>query len=242
MNNEFPIIPVNMEDGEVILEVGIPHKGYWIESVMKNGKMNGISRILNEKKVKIASLVFVDGIANGACTLYDSIGRLYFEGYFVNGYREGRGKEYNEEGEVVFEGFFKEGKRMNIVVVKEMKGYWKEMNEKNEVISICQKDEYGNNDGICYFYSNGNIDKVSEWKNGKELNVLKQFEGNKMIEFVNGVKRYEGEFRDSMTDGYLREGNGEEYDIDGKSVIYHGCYWNGKRHRKGLLYKNGKAI
>ena len=93
VNNEFPIIPVNMEDGEVILEVGIPHKGYSIESVKKNGRMNGISRILNEKKVKIASLTFVDGIANGACTVYDSIGRLYFEGYFVNGYREGKGKE-----------------------------------------------------------------------------------------------------------------------------------------------------
>ena len=36
------------------------------------------------------------------------------------------------------------------------------------------------------------------------------------------MKRYEGEYRDSMTDDYLREGKGEEYDIDGKSVIY---YW-----------------
>ena len=50
VNNEFPIIPVNIEDGEVILEVGIPHKGYSIESVMKNGKMNGISRILMKRK------------------------------------------------------------------------------------------------------------------------------------------------------------------------------------------------
>ena len=123
VNNEFPIIPVNIEDGEVILEVGIPQKGYSIESVMKNGKMNGISRILNEKKVKIASLTFVDGIANGVCTVYDSIGRLYFEGYFVNGYREGRGKEYDENGNVIFDGFFKEGKRMNIIELKEMNGY-----------------------------------------------------------------------------------------------------------------------
>ena len=44
---------------------------------------------------------------------------------------------------------------------------------------------------ICYFYVNGKVDKVSEWKKGKEVNVLKRFEGNKMIEFVNGLKRYE---------------------------------------------------
>ena len=159
VNNQFPIIPVNIEEGEVILEVGIPHKGYWIESVMKNGKMNGISRILNEKKVKIASLVFVDGIANGGCTVYDSIGRLYFEGYFVNGYREGRGKEYDENGNVIFDGFYKEGKRMNIVEVKEV-------NDRKEVISICKKNEEDRNDGICYFYVNGEIDRISEWKNG----------------------------------------------------------------------------
>ena len=38
----------------------------------------------------------------------------------------------------MFDGFFKEGKRMNIVELKEMKGYWKEMNEENKVISICK--------------------------------------------------------------------------------------------------------
>ena len=36
-----------------------------------------------------------------------------------------------------------------------------------------------------------------------------------------------------MKDGYLREGNGEEYDIDGKGLLYNGYYWNGKRHGKG---------
>ena len=51
---------------------------------------------------------------------------------------------------------------MNIVELKEMKGYWKEMNEDNEVISICKKDKEGRNDGICYFYLNDEIDKVSE--------------------------------------------------------------------------------
>ena len=162
VNNQFPVILSDMKNGEVSVAVDSPHKGYSIESVMKNGRMNGNSRILNEKKVKIASLTFVDGIANGACTLYDSIGRLYFEGYFVNGYREGKGKEYNDEGKVVFDGFFKEGKRMNIVELKEMKGYWKEMNEDNEVISICKKDEEGRNDEICYFYLNDEIDRISE--------------------------------------------------------------------------------
>ena len=350
ISNQFPIINPNIENGKVVLDVDSPHKGYSIQTVMENGKMSGESRILNEKNVKVASLVFVDGVANGPCKLYDNKGTIFFEGYFVNGYREGKGKEYDEKGNVVYEGFFEQGRRMNIVELKEMKGYWKEMNDANEVISICQKDDecrndgicyfYSNgnidrisewkngeeisdsgycrifdepnkvffegyfengkregkgkefdlngkvvfdglyrngkrtnmvvvkemkgywkemnddnevisickknekneNDGICYFYSNGKIDKVSEWKNGEELNVLKRFEGNKMIEFVNGVKRYEGEFRDSIKHNYPREGEGEEYDTDGKSLVYEGQFWNNKRQGKGKLYRNGDVV
>ena len=48
---------------------------------------------------------------------------LFFEGCFVNGYREGKGKEFDEKGNVIYEGLFKEGKRMNIMHMKEMKGY-----------------------------------------------------------------------------------------------------------------------
>ena len=350
ISNQFPIINPNTENGKVVLSVDSPHKGYSIQTVMENGKMNGESRILNEKNVKVASLVFVDGIANGPCKLYDNKGTIFFEGYLVNGYREGKGKEYDEKGNVVYEGFYEQGRKMNIVELKEMKGYWKEMNDANEVISICQKDDecrndgicyfYSNgiidrisewkngeeisdsgycrifdepnkvffegyfengkregkgkeynlngkvvfdglyrngkrtnmvvvkemkgywkemnddnevisickknekneNDGICYFYSNGVIDKVSEWKNGEELNVLKRFEGKKMIEFVNGVKRYEGEYRDSIKHNYPREGEGEEYDTDGKSLVYEGQFWNNKRQGKGKLYRNGDVV
>ena len=350
VSNQFPINCSDTKNGEVSVDVDVPHKGYVIQTKLVNGKPNGVSRILNERSIKIASLVFVDGVASGPCTLNDDEGRTFFKGYFENGYRKGKGKEYDEDGNVIFEGFFeqgkrmnivrmkemkgywkemnddnevisickkdeegkndgicyfylngnidriskwkngkeisdsgycriydelyqlffegyfengkregrgkeydlngkvvfdgffKEGKRMNMVELKEMKGYWKEMNEKNEVISICRKDEEGNNDGICYFYSNGNIDHMSEWKNGEEVNVLKRFEGKKMIELVNGVKRYEGGYRDSMKDGYPRERIGEEYGSDGRSVVYHGCYWNGKRQGKGISYRNGDRM
>ena len=242
ISNQFPIIPSNIENGEVVLDVDSPHKGYSIQTVMEDGKMNGESRILNKKKIKVASLVFVDGIANGPCKLYDEEGSIVFEGYLKNGYREGKGREYDENGNVIFEGFYEQGKRMNIVEMKEMKGYWKEMNERNEIISICQKDDECRNDGICYFYVNGDIDRISEWKNGEEMNVLKRFEGKKMIEFVNGVKRYEGEYKDSIEHNYPREGKGEEYDTDGEGVIYQGQFENGKRQGQGKLYRNGDVV
>ena len=197
-----------------------------------NGIIDRISEWKNGKEIS----------DSGYCRIYDEPNHVFFEGHFENGKREGKGKEYDEKGKVVFEGLYRNGKRTNMVVVKEMKGYWKEMNEDNEVISICKKNESNQNDGICYFYSNGTIDHISEWKNGEELNVLKRFEGNKMIEFVNGVKRYEGEFRNSIKHNYPREGEGEEYDSDGSRLLYHGHYWNGIRQGKGMGYRNGDVV
>ena len=66
---------------------------------------------------------------------------------------------------------------------------------------------------------------MGEWR---EVNVLKWFEWNKMIEFENESKQYEWEYRNWMRNGYLREGNGKEYDVDGEDVIYEGSFWNGE--------------
>ena len=242
IGDQFPIIPSNIENGKATIAVDSPHKGYSIQTNMKNGKMNGESRILNSDHIEIATLVFVDGVAKGPCKLCDDDGRLFFEGCLENGYREGKGKELDEKGIVVYDGLFKKGKRENISACKEKAGYWKEVNDNNEIISICQKNDKFQNDGICYFYSNGCINRVSECKNGEEVSVVKQFEGKKMTEFVNGVRQYEGEYKDSFEDNFPREGKGKEYDINNQSLVYNGSFSNGKRHGEGILYKDGKII
>ena len=38
ISNQFPIIPSNIENGEVVLDVDSPHKGYSIQTVMKKEK------------------------------------------------------------------------------------------------------------------------------------------------------------------------------------------------------------
>ena len=63
-----------------------------------------------------------------------------------------------------------------------------------------------------------------------------------MTEFVKGVKRYEGEYRNSIESGYPREGGGEEYDVDGEGVSYHGWYLKGKRHGRGIAYRRGRRV
>ena len=242
LSNQFPILSTGNERGSVTLEIDDPHKGYRLQTRMENGKMNGESVIFNRDHIIVAKLSFVDGTANGPCTLYDDNGNLFFEGYLKNGYREGKGKEYDENEKLVFEGLFEKGKRMNSIKMEGMKGYWKVMNDKNEIVLIYHEMRNRKKDEMYYFYSEGCIRRISKWRDGEEVSVLKTFEGNKMTEFVNGVKRYEGGFRNSIEWDYEREGKGKEYDVDGEIVIYQGCYWNGKRQGKGVVYRKGAKV
>ena len=241
VSEQFPIKSVKETDGSVDIEVNKPHEGCIIKTTLKNSKMNGESRILSSQYVLMATLTFVDGIASGPCTIYDN-GHLFLQGTFVNGYLEGKAKEYDAKGQLVSEWFYEKGKKLNIIQVKEMgKGYWKECDENGNIIRISQKDDSGNNNGLCYSYSNGEVSRVSLWKESKEVELLKQFSGNTMIEYKNGHKVYEGEYLDSIKEGYPRDGKGIEFDEDGKTKIFQGNYKNGKRHGKGEEFQNGIA-
>ena len=219
ISEQFPIKYVIETNGPTYIEVDKPHEGCFIRTTMKNGKMNGESSIHSKFNTLMATLTFVDGIASGPCTLCKN-GILFYKGFFVNGYREGRGQEYDENGNVVFDGYYKKGKKLNIVPSNEMgKGYWKELDENGRIIRISQKDELGNREGFCYFYEDGKISRVSVWREGKEVKLLKQFYDDKMIEYKNGKKVYEGGFVDSLEMGYPRKdkcskfGNGENISV-----------------------------
>ena len=237
--DQFPIKSFSEISGNMIVEVGPPHEGYTIETTVINKKINGKSKIISPDKVMIASLVFVDGVACGPCKLYDEMGILYFKGYLENGLRQGRGTEYDENRKKVFDGFYENGKKRKIVPMDNHKQYWIEYDENDDIINIGQRDEYGQLEGKCYFYrNNGEITRISKWDEGKELNVIKEFIGNKMIEYKKGVRFYEGCYRDSFDLDYFYEGEGKEFGADGQTLMFHGNYYKGKRHGKGLVYKN----
>lgn len=201
--------------------------------------MNGKSSIYSYRNVLMANLTFVDGVASGPCTIYDD-GYLFFSGYLKNNYREGRGKEYDRNGNLISDGFYSKGKKLNIKPSKEMgKGYWEEYDENDKLIRICQIDNNGIYNGICYLYKDEKIRRISIWKDGKEVTLLKQFSDDIMTEYKNGHVVYEGGFLDSVIYNYPRNGVGEELDEDGKTRIFKGNYKNGKRHGRGSIYKNG---
>lgn len=196
---QFPISSVDSKANIVTVIVGPPHLDYKIITHLKNQKMDGGSTLISDKSVLIATLTFVEGIANGPCTIFDENGNLFFEGSFVNGYRQGQGKEYDENGNVVFDGLFEKG--VKLLKMAQMDGYWKEYDNNMNLQSVSKKDDQGNNDGICYYYENGVICRLSEWHEGKETPFSGFF---KLFDEAN--RRWiEGEYKDGIRNGVVKE-------------------------------------
>lgn len=161
-SSQFPVSSISHQDGAAVLNVGSPHEGYTIETHVKDNKMYGKSSLFSKDNILVAELNFEAGIANGSCTLYDSAGNLFFDGYFSNGYRSGIGKEFDNAGNIIYDGCFKNGKRyVNLVRLDEMEGYWKEYSEDGTLLNISQINiETGEKEGICYYYENGKISHI----------------------------------------------------------------------------------
>ena len=242
VSDQFPIASIEVNNRKAIAKVGYPHSGFCIESYMSNEKLNGKADIYSDMNILVASLEYVDGIANGPCTLYDEMGRLFFKGTFHNGMRQWRGKEYDCEGNEVFDGFFEKGKKLSIFKIDRNKEYWKEVDKSNLVKCISERDEHGTKKGICYFYNKGKINRISKWKNGEEIRLIKVFRDSEMIEYgdTQDTVKYIGEFLDSFELNYPREGYGVEYDTKTRSTVYQGYFFNNQRHGKGKSFCKGK--
>ena len=175
---------------------------------------------------------------SGYCKIYDENRKTWYIGYYSNGIQHGYGTEYDDHGNRIFEGFYNEGKKMPIYRMVGNGEYWNEYDNKGKLICISKRNIYGRKEGKCYsFDENEEIRQVSLWENGKEISVLKKFNGSNMIEYKNGIRFYEGSYRDSINEDYPYEGEGKEYAADGVTLVYRGGYRNGQRHGKGLTYR-----
>ena len=222
------------ENGQRIKNI-IPleeNPGYWKEYDKDNDQLISISQ-RDEYMRK-----------NGICYSYDEnqeISRISIWKYDKEIETTGYCEIYDEPQGKWYRGHFENGKKLNLTPLPNKKGYWIETNNKNQVIYICGRDKDEKNDGICYLFSNEEIQRISLWEHGTEMKLIKQFNGTSMIEYNDdGQKCYEGEYLKVDDLNYLRNGRGEEYGADGKTLLFKGSYDKDRRHGKGILYRNNK--
>ena len=143
---------------------------------------------------------------------------------------------------MIFDGFFDKGSKLKMDPFTDMDyGYWKEMDENNQLRSVCKVDDQGKRYGTRYFHDCGKISRISDFVDGNEVKVLKEFNGDTMVEYENGVKVYEGGFLDSVEDNYPRYEAGTQYSSDRKSVLYKGMYKYNGSHGIIVSYDNGES-
>ena len=234
---------------------------------IKNGFRTGYGYEFNDYGIKVFEGTFDGGVRSGNGKEFDSNGRVVFSGHYSQNKREGKGKEYYPNGKLLYEGQFHQGfrhwkgieynengegkeaiyekgiKNMRFAPSTELKEYWVETDLESGSRVLCQIDDLGKRFGIGYFYSHDDIQRVSRWKDGAEIEVMKSFSNNnKMIEYSHGIKVYEGEFENSLQRNYCRYGKGMEFLPDGRTVIFNGLYKDGKRNGTGIAYRKNVPV
>ena len=197
ISSEFPIINMDINDGIATCQIGQPHLGFtMIAMVDDDNTLDGEAKIYDPSGQLCANFYYEEGEETGECELYYDSGELYFDGYLEKGYRSGRGIEYSEYGEKLFDGFYKNGKRnLNIQRNKKKRKYWDEVDASGKIVRVCKKDYKGQNYGTCYTLNDGHIKTISIWKDGLEVGVWYEFEGNKMKIFEYGKTVYCGRYK-----------------------------------------------
>ena len=182
---------------------------------------------------------------------YDDRGNKRYEGGWIGDWiegvkRNGRGKEYNDKGEVIYEGEFDRGDRCVVLMrVKKgkMKGMFEERSKSGELLSVGEYKKKGRmKEGRCFEYRNGVLMRECLYEKNEMKEVMREWKGGVMIEYEGGVRVYEGGYKGSVEDGFVREGEGEEYVNDGNELVYSGGFVNGVREGRGRVLKNGIVI
>ena len=188
---------------------------------------------------------------DGLMIEYDDNGKRVYEGEFegdmMNGFiREEKGSEYESDGEIVDEEV--EEIVDGFVVHPEMEGmegFYIDMNENGELLSVSEYDESGLlKNGRCFECEGGYVKRECVYENGMKKRMIREFtDDGLMIEYDdNGKRVYEGEFEGDMMNGFIREEKGSEYGSDGKSVLYVGGWKNGLREGYGSEFKGYSPV
>ena len=227
--------------GEAIKRLLIDNEEYEMKVSMKEGKKDGIGMIVRKNGVLFMKLMFVNDECEGEVAKMNEYGNIVLRGRVSGGKEVGIWIEYDDEGNEIWRGLYRNGKRYSILKEQEgMKGFYSEVSMKGELLSVSEYDDYELlRDGRYFEYEDGKMKRECEYKNGVMMRVSREWTEELMIEYdVNGMRVYEGGFEGDMTKGFIREGEGTEYGIDGKSALYVGGWKKGKREGEGSEFKD----
>ena len=199
-------------NGEAIMRLMIDDNGYRMRVEMKEGKKEGIGLIVRENGTVFMRMMFVNDECEGEVIKRNKYGRTVLKGRVSKGKEVGMWIEYDDDGNEIWRGLYRNGKRVSKLKEREgMKGFYSEINENRDLLSVSEYDNEWRKNGKCFEYEGGRLVRECEYKNGVMMRVLREWKGDLMIEYDdNGMRVYEGGFEGDMMKGFVREGEGTE--------------------------------
>ena len=182
-------------------------------------------------------------LKNGKGLLYNCWGELLFRGNFVNDKLEGMGAIYND-GCVIAELLYKHNQPdlLNYIECSPDSIVLVKRSEKGELLYRGGFDEQTlEREGWGAEYKNGVLHYYGTHESNVIVNITKKFEADIMYEYGSDQTLvYVGNYKDSLVEGFPREGEGREY--SNGVLTFHGQYANNKRNGNGtLFYQYGVA-
>ena len=187
---------------------------------------------------------------------FDLNGKIVYEGGYsgdlTNGFvrdgkgycfkNSGKGHCFKNSGKEKQGCYYEKGKLIHIT--REVKdGVMKEYDENGRVRYIGGFHEYMRNGKGYIVDENGVPKQLCEFVMDSMKRVIQEYNGNEMTEYdKNGKRRYVGGFKGDMKNGFVRDGDGTEYDGGSRMAVYSGQWKNGKRDGLGTEYKQGRSV
>lgn len=174
----------------------------------------------------------------GEGLLYDQFGELKFRGSFVDDCLEGAGYIYND-GAVAYKIYFHQNKKdlSSYIVFTESAVYMEEYSQDGYLIYRGGFNDDRQREGYGAEYLTGQLSSYGLYENNVSIQRFKLFSGSTMREFDMEVENniiYVGGFKNSIEDGFPRDGEGREFNDNG--LIFHGYFKDNVRHGKGTVF------
>ena len=227
--------------GDAIIGLLIENEEYELRVSMKEGKKEGIGLIVREDGTPFIRMMFVNDECEGEVTKMNEYYGTVLKGRVSKGKEVGIWIEYDDDGNEIWRGLYRNGKRYSILKEEEgMKGFYSEMSVNGDLLNVSEYDDNWMKNGRCFEVKGSKyVKRECVYENGMKKRMIREFtEDGLMILFDdNGMRVYEGGFEGDMMKGFVREGRGKEFGIDGKRVLYVGEWKKGLRDGYGSEIK-----
>ena len=228
-------------NGNEIIGLLIDNDVYELVVSMNEGKKEGIGMIVREDGTLFMRMMFVNDECEGEVTKMNKYGNTVLKGRVSKGKEVGMWIEYDDDGNEIWRGLYRNGKRYSILKEEEgMKGFYSEMSVNGDLLNVSEYDDNWMKNGRCFEVKGSKyVKRECVYENGMKKRMIREFtEDGLMILFDdNGMRVYEGGFEGDMMKGFVREGRGKEFGIDGKRVLYVGEWKKGLRDGYGSEIK-----